>query len=172
MGHLLMGTATTGGVVFIWLLIILLFLLSFIGVLVPVVPSVLLLWLGFISFHFFIDSSELTVYFWLSMALFTLILLGADFYINMFFVDQFGGSKWSKWGAFFGIFIGMFVYPPLGIMIVPLLIVFFIELTIHGEFKRSFFTALGTLAAFLSSAVAKVFLQLLMIFIFFLFIII
>lgn len=169
--NFLILTGTTSGTAFIWLLIIVLFLVSFIGIVIPIIPGVLLLWLGFISYHFLIDPNELTMFFWISMGLFTLILLGADFYINMFFVDQFGGSKWSKWGALIGMVFGLFVYPPIGLILLPLLVVFFIELTIHGSFKKSFMTSLGTLAGFLSSAVAKVFLQVIMIIIFFIFII-
>lgn len=172
MDYLYVATAASGGMILLWIFIIVLFLSSFLGIIIPVVPGVLLLWLGFLMYHFFIDPEALTLFFWVSMGIFTLLLLGADFYINIYFVDQFGGSKGSKWGAFIGLFIGLFVYPPFGILIVPLLIVFFIELTIHGSFKKSFFASLGTLAGFLSSAIAKVLLQGTMIVIFFIFIIV
>lgn len=166
----MIGAVTVDYSVFLWILIISLFLLSFIGIVVPIIPGVWLLWGGFLTYHFFINPNQLTILFWISMLLFTIILLGADFYINVFFVDQFGGSRGSMWGALIGMFVGLFVYPPIGLLLVPLLIVFFIELTVHGSVKRSFYVSIGTLAGFLSSAVAKVLLHFIMIIIFILFI--
>jgi|SRR5699024_773599 len=171
MTNLLILTVTSNVDIFIWILIILLFIVSFIGIVVPVIPGTLLLWLGFFAYHFFINSNELTWLFWIAMGIFTIVSLGADFYINVFFVDQFGGSKWSKWGALIGTLIGIFVYPPIGIILIPLLVVFVIELSIQQSFKKGMYASLGTLAGFLSSAVAKVFLQIVMIIIFFIFVI-
>lgn len=153
-----------------WFIIILLFLMSFIGVVVPVVPSVLALWGGFLTYHFFIDSGALSIFFWLWMILFTIVILGADFLINFIFVDRFGGSRASQWGAMIGLVVGVFIYPPLGIVLLPFLIVFFIELTIHGSFEKSLSISLATIAGFLSSTLAKVILQLTMIVIFFIFV--
>lgn len=153
-----------------WLLIILLFLVSFLGIVLPIIPGLLFIWLGFITYHFLIDAEQLGLFFWLTMLLFTVVILGADFLINVYFVDQFGGSKWSKWGALIGMIIGVFVYPPIGIIVLPLVTVLLIELMLRKTFKQAMLVALGTIAGFLSSAVAKVFLQIVMIVIFFLFI--
>lgn len=159
------------GDVFIWIFIAILFIASFVGIVLPVIPGVLLLWLGFVVYHFIIDGTELSLLFWLTMGLFTFLLLGADFYLNVYFVDQFGGSAWSKWAALIGMVVGLFVYPPFGMILAPLLFVFFIELMIQKSLKKGLFASFGTIAGFLSSAIAKVFLHVLMIIIFFIFII-
>lgn len=172
MDNLFIMTATTQGSFWLWVFIIVLFLLSFISLLLPFVPGVLMVWLGFLSYHFFLNDEPLSVFFWVSMVLFTLLIFGADLYMNLFFVDRFGGSKWSKWGALIGMVVGLFLYPPLGLIFVPLLAVFFIELAIHGSPKRSFYVSIGTLAGFLSSTIAKAALQFVMIVIFFIFIIV
>lgn len=153
-----------------WLLIIVSFIISFIGIIVPVIPGILFLWLGFIAYHFLIDATDLNAFFWIVMVLFTIVILGSDFVIHYFFVDQFGGSKWSKWGAIAGVFIGIFIYPPIGMIVVPLVIVIAIELWLKKPFKHALKVALSTLAGFLSSAVAKVFIQIVMIIIFAIFI--
>lgn len=171
MENLLLFVGTSNGTVFFWVLIVVLFIASFIGIVIPVIPGVLLLWLGFISYHYFIDETELSLIFWVTMGWLTLVLIGADFYLNVYFVDQFGGSTWSKWGALVGMFIGLFIYPPLGVIIVPLLFVFAIEFMIQRSFKRGLFASVGTLAGFLSGTIAKVFLHVFMIIIFFMFII-
>src|SRR5690625_3044361 len=111
------------------------------------------------------------MFFCIMMFIFTIMLLGADFLINVYFVDRFGGSRASKWGAFFALLVGVFVYPPIGILLLPLVTVLIIELILKKTFKESLLVALGTLAGFLSSAAAKVLMQIVMIIIFFLFII-
>lgn len=171
MGNIYLLTATGNTVVLVWVLIALLFILSFIGIVVPIIPGVLLLWFGFLAYHFFINPNELSLFFWITVGLFTLVLLGAEFYLNLYFVEQFGGSKWSKWGALIGMVLGIFIYPPFGILLLPLVIVFIIEVSLQASFKKGSLAALGTLAGFLSGAIAKVLLQVFMIVIFFLFII-
>lgn len=171
MENLSLSVIIANGANFVWVLIIVLFIVSFLGIVIPVIPGVLLLWLGFIAYHFLIDGTELTLVFWVTMSLFTFVLLGADFYLNVYFVDQFGGSAWSKWGALIGMFAGLFIYPPLGMILVPLLLVFVIEFTIQKSFKKGLFASVGTLAGFLSSAITKVFLHVVMIIMFFMFII-
>ena len=154
-----------------WLLVIVLYIISFLGIVFPIIPGLLFIWLGFFAYHFLIDSEALGMFFWIMMFLFTIMLLGADFLINVYFVDRFGVSRASKCGAFFALLVGVFVYPPIGILLLPLVTVLIIELILKKTFKESLLVALGTLAGFLSSAAAKVLMQIVMIIIFFLFII-
>lgn len=155
----------------IWLLIVLLFILSFVGLLMPIIPSSLVLWAGFLVYHFFIDSTELTLSFYLMMIFLTLILLISDLVTNKHFVNQFGGSKQGEYAGMLGLLIGAFILPPFGIIIVPFVLVFIVELTLEKTLKEAFYASIGSLIAFLSSLAIKVILQLLMIVIFFLYLI-
>lgn len=152
---------------FIWILIVALFIASFVGVFIPVIPAVIAVWLGFFAYHFFIDNEKLTLLFWVMMGLFTLILFVADFLTNRYFVERFGGSKASEWGAIIGVIVGVFIYPPIGIIVVPFLVVLIIELTREQPLKLALFAATGALAGFLSGVIAKMFIQFVMIVIFF-----
>lgn len=147
----------------IWIAIVILFIASFVGLIFPIIPGVLLLWGGFFLYHFAIDSTSLSVWFWVAMVIFTAVLFIADFIANHYFIQRFGGSKASQWGAVVGVFIGAFIYPPIGLIIVPFLIVFVIELSYSKTVKGSFLAATGALAGFLSSSIAKGFIQTIMI---------
>lgn len=149
--------------IIIWIVIILLFLLSFVGVFVPVIPGILTLWAGFIVYHFAIDPEQLTVFFWIAMIVISIILIGSDLLMNYYFIQKFGGSNWSQWIAAIGVFIGVFVYPPFGILIIPFVLVVITEMIQKQSFKQSLKAALGTIVGFLSSGVAKVILQIVMI---------
>ncbi|MEI3604108.1 DUF456 family protein [Pseudogracilibacillus sp. SE30717A] len=149
--------------IIIWALIIVLFIVSMIGVFVPVIPAVALIWLGFILYHFFLEPHQLSVFFWVVMAVFTIILVIADLLTNRYFVNKFGGTKGSQWGAIIGVIIGTFIYPPLGIIVVPLILVFLIEMVQHKTAKEASLASVGALAGFLSGVIAKFLIQFIMI---------
>lgn len=147
----------------IWFSIIALFIASFISLVIPIIPGVLLLWGAFFLYHFTPTNDGLSVWFWIAMTLFTVILFVADFVANHYFIQKFGGSNRSQWGAIIGVFIGAFIYPPIGLLVVPFLIVFIIELADRKTVKGSLLAATGAVAGFLSSTIAKVIIQLIMI---------
>lgn len=138
-------------------------MIGLIGVFIPVIPAVVAIWLGFILYHFFISSTVLGLYFWIAMALFTLLLFGADLVTNSYFVKKFGGSKSSQWGAIAGVLIGTFLYPPFGMILIPIVLVFILEIAQQREPKEAAYASVGAVAGFLSGAIAKLFIQFMMI---------
>ena len=150
----------------LWIIIILLFAFSFIGLLIPIIPSSIAIWLGFIIYHFFINDSELTLTFWVIMIVLTIILIISDLIANKYFVNKFGGSKKGEYAAMVGLIFGVFVWPPIGIIVVPFIAVLIVELSKQKKSKEAFYSSLGSLIGFLSSMDIKVIVQLIMIFIF------
>lgn len=156
----------------LWLLVIVLFALSFIGLVFPIIPSSIALWLAFVIYHFFIDQSELTLVFWLMMTVLTVILIVSDFIASRYFVNRFGGSKKGEYAAMVGLLFGVFIWPPIGIIIVPFLTVMLVELAEQRSFKEAFYSSIGSLIGFLSGMAIKVIIQLLMLVIFIVYLII
>lgn len=154
--------------ILVWTGIILLFIASFIGFIFPIVPSVLVLWAGFVLYYFGISKDELSIVFWIAMLLFTVLIFVADFLANSYFVKKYGGSKWGERTAVVAIITGSFIMPPFGILIVPFAAVLLVELAIQKNVKAAFLAAYATLIAFLSGTLAKVIIQLMMIMWFFL----
>ncbi len=149
--------------ILIWVCVVVLFIASFIGLVVPIIPGVVVLWGGFLLYHFALNPEGLSNLFWIAMVFFTIILFVADFITNHYFVQRLGGTKASQWGAIVGLIIGVFVYPPVGVIIVPFLFVFVIEMMQHKTAKDASLAAIGALAGFLSGAIAKGFIQVVMI---------
>jgi uncharacterized protein len=152
--------------IIIWILIVALFILSFVGVVYPIIPSVLLIWIGFLLFQFGINGDELGFIFWTIMVIFTIILFVADIVANSYFVKKFGGSKWGERGAAIAVIIGSFVIPPFGIIIVPFIAVLILELLQKKTFQDAIKASIGSLLGFLSGTFAKVFMQIVMILLF------
>lgn len=157
--------------IIVWVIIIALFIASFAGVIFPIIPSPLVLWVGFLLYHFVINAEELTWFFWVAMAILTVILIVADIIANSYFVKKYGGSKWGERGAAIAVIIGSFIMPPFGILIIPFVAVFLIELMQEKTFEEAVRASFGSLIGFLGGAAAKVVIQLAMIGWFFLVII-
>ncbi|GED58034.1 DUF456 domain-containing protein [Brevibacillus formosus] len=156
--------------IFLWVVVVLLFLLSIAGIFLPVLPDTILLWAGFLLYHFFIadPGAGLPASFWWGMVVLSILLYGADLLTNMYFVKKYGGSKWSSVAAAVGIILGIFVFPPFGMLILPFVFVVLVELMVQKQsVERAVKAGVGSLIGFLGSAVVKVILQVTMIIWFF-----
>lgn len=149
--------------IILWLLIFSCFILAFIGLIKPLIPSVLVLWIGFIIYQFGFHNAHLSWIFYVSMALFTVLILLADFLMNRYFVNRFGGSKLGEYAALVGIIIGCFVLPPIGIVVVPFICVFIVELLQGMEVTKALKVSFGSIVAFLASSIAQAVIMLIMI---------
>lgn len=151
----------------IWLIILVLFILSFVALVFPVLPSVTAVWGGFLLYHFLIDSTELTTFFWISMVVLTLILTLADVFASSLSVKRFGGSKLGERVAAVSVIVGSFVYPPFGIVILPFIAVFLAECFQDRSLQDAWRSSVGSLVGFLTGQFAEAFIQLAMIIWFF-----
>jgi uncharacterized protein len=153
--------------IIIWVVICLLFALSLAGVFIPVIPDALLVWAGFLLYQFGIGHTGLPWYFWVPMTLLTLLLIGADMLSSMYFVKKYGGDKWTAAASLVGIIGGPLllgaVLGPFAIIVGPFVAVALLELARRTGGRKALAIAFGTVLAFLSSAAAKIVIQLVMI---------
>ncbi|BAD66425.1 MULTISPECIES: DUF456 domain-containing protein [Shouchella] len=145
-----------------WLVIAVFFIASFVGLIVPIIPSVLVLWGGFLVYVFALEGS-LSVVFWVGMAVLTVFLLVVDLLANMAFVKRTGGSKWGERAALVGVIVGAFVVPPFGLIIVPFVLVLIAELLQKQPFEKAVRIAFASFLAFISGTLAKAVVQIVMI---------
>lgn len=150
-----------------WLLIIIMFVIAFIGLIKPIIPSALFLWIGYFIYHFAIDSSKLSWVFWTVMILFTVFMILSDIIMNSYFVKKFGGSKLGETMAAVGVIIGCFVFPPFGIIIVPFILVFVSEIIQKSDISAALNASIGSLLGFLTSTIAKALIMIVMVIWFF-----
>lgn len=152
----------------IWIVVILLFFISFVGLIFPIIPSVLAIWGGFLVYYFSIGKEELSLFFWITVGLLTIFIFIADILASSYFVKKYGGSKWGERIAIIAVIVGAFIMPPFGIIIVPFIAVIITEYLIEQNLRKAFVIGLATIGSFLSSTIAKFIVQLVMIILFFL----
>ncbi|WP_342544059.1 DUF456 domain-containing protein [Lysinibacillus sp. FSL W7-1291] len=151
-----------------WILVIACFIISFIGLMYPIIPGVLFLVGGFLLYGVFFSFAELSWWFWVIEILFVVLLFGADTVANAFGIKKFGGSNAGMWGSTIGLLIGPFVIPVAGILIGPFLGAVIAELIVEKRtFNEAVKSGVGSLIGFLTSTIAKAVIQIVMIIVFF-----
>ncbi|KGR74578.1 DUF456 domain-containing protein [Ureibacillus sinduriensis] len=154
-----------------WVLIIASFIIAFVGLVYPIIPSVLFIVLGFIAYGLFYSFADLGWIFWTIEILFIVLLFVADSLANLVGVKKFGGTKAGMWGSTIGLLIGPFIIPIAGILIGPFIGAVIGELIVtKTEYKQAFKAGVGSLVGFLTSIVTKGIIQIIMIIIFIVFI--
>jgi uncharacterized protein len=147
-----------------WILIILAFLLAFVGLIWPIIPGMLFLLLGFVLYGLFFSFEPLTIPFWIIQIILVALLFVTDYFSNLFGVKKLGGKKAAIWGSTIGLLIGPFVIPVAGIIIGPFLGAVIAELIIE---KKSIGSAvkvgIGSVLGFLSGTIVKLILHIIMI---------
>lgn len=155
-----------------WIAAIIMFIVAFIGLVYPIIPSVFFIVGGFLLYGLIASFDEMSWLFWIIQALFVILLFGADTLANVVGVKKFGGSKAGMWGSTIGLLIGPFVIPVAGILIGPFLGAFLSELLVSRTgVKQSLKTGIGSIVGFFTSIAAKGAVMLLMIGIFILYIV-
>lgn len=154
-----------------WIVAIMFFVVAFIGLIYPVIPSVLFIIGGFLLYGLIDTFSSMGWLFWIIQLLFTILLFGADTLANLFGVKRFGGSNAGGWGSTIGLIFGPFVIPVAGILIGPFLGAVIAELLVtRAGFKQALRSGVGSLIGFLTSVVVKAVVMIIMIGIFIFFV--
>lgn len=146
-----------------WGIIIILFILSFVGIIYPIIPSIVAIWGGFLVYQFLVNANELSIWFWISMGILSVVLIAADLIANSYFVKKYGGSKASETVAAIATIVGSFILPPFGIILVPFVAVLITEFILHKEAKKAAKVGFATVIGFLGGSIAKILIQILMI---------
>ncbi len=119
------------------------------GSVLPVLPGPPVSWLALLFIHF----SSYANYSFTFLAVSALIMVAItllDFYIPIWGTKKLGGTKAGVWGCTIGLLVGIFLFPPIGIIIGPFVGAFIGELIANQEdTKKAFKSALGSFAGFL-----------------------
>jgi uncharacterized protein len=152
-----------------WSVIVILFIIGFVGLVYPIIPSVLFLLAGYLLYGVFFSFEPFGWFFWLIQSFFIILLFIADYIANMIGIQKYGGSKAGVWGSTIGLILGPFVIPFLGILLGPFIGAVAAELLVNKrDFNSSLKIGFGSVVGFISSVITKTIIQILMIVYFFL----
>ena len=145
---------------FMIVLAVILGIVGIIGSVMPGLPGPPLSWLGILLMYFFGGTNgagepmSLTLLFVLLAV--TIVVTVLDYVVPAWFTKMTGGSKYASWGAIFGLFAGLIIPLPGGMLFTSILGAFLAELLLAGkDAVPSLKASLGAFLGFLSGTFMK-----------------
>ena len=133
----------------------LLLLVGLAGSLVPILPGPPLSYIGLLLLQWSKFGNFSSSFLWI-WAVITIIITIGDYFLPSLMAQKFGGSRWATIGTFLGLLVGLFFFPPFGMIFGSFLGALVGEL-IHNQMEsaKALKVALGTFLAFLFGTGAK-----------------
>jgi len=132
-----------------------LFIISgILGCVLPIIPGPPLSYIGLLFLHF-TERYSFSTKFLVIWAVITVVVYAIDYVIPVWGTKKFGGSKRGVWGSMIGLLIGLFFFPPFGIIIGPFAGAVVGELTAGKESKAALKSGFGSFVGFLAGTMLK-----------------
>ncbi|MCK4661253.1 MAG: DUF456 domain-containing protein [Bacteroidales bacterium] len=134
-----------------WILLVLsivLIIIGLIGCVLPVIPGPPISYIGLLILHY-TDFADFTFEFLVFFAALTVLVTILDYVVPIWGTKKLGGSRYGIWGATIGLVLGIFFFPPIGIILGPFFGALFGELIRDNNLNKAFVAALGSLVGFL-----------------------
>jgi uncharacterized protein YqgC (DUF456 family) len=130
-------------------------LVGLIGSVLPVVPGLIISWLGILLLFWVPEVEVSSSLLWITLAV-TLLILILDYIIPILGTKKLGGSKFGMYGAGVGLVVGFIAPIPLGILIGPFVGAYLGEVVFAKKASRpALKAALGSFLGFLTSTVLE-----------------
>lgn len=152
---------------FALIIAIVLFFLGIIGSILPVMPGAILIWAGMLIYGVLTGFTGLSFVFYLLQGLAVLLVMFIDYLAAALGTKSLGGSKTAMWGAVFGLFLGILVLGPAGIIFGPFLGALAGELLKGLPADKALRSSFGALIGLLGSIFLKLIIEAVMILWFF-----
>lgn len=146
---------------------IVLFIAGLIGTVLPVLPGVILIYLGMLVYGIITGFATLDIYFFIVQLLAMAVIALVDFVASGISTKKYGGSKQAAIGATAGTIIGIIFLGPLGIVIGPFAGAVIAEMLMGKEVKQAMHVGFGSLVGVIGGTVFKLIAEVLMIIYFF-----
>ena len=133
----------------------LLLIVGVLGCIIPIIPGPPISYISLLLLQI-TEKHPFTTRFLVIWALITTVVTVLDYVVPVYGTKKFGGSKKGIWGATIGLFIGIFFFPPIGIIVGPFLGALIGELIAGKESKVAFMSALGSFIGFVAGTLLKI----------------
>lgn len=136
------------------ILAILLILIGIAGAIIPIIPGPIISYLGLLSLYFF-DEPPFTDDFMITWAIIAIVVTSLDQIIPVLGTKKMGGTKYGVNSSIVGLILGIFFFPPLGIIIGPFAGALVGELIGGKDFNQATKAGFGSFLGFLSGTLLK-----------------
>ena len=126
-----------------------------VGCVLPVIPGPPLSYAGLLLLHL-TDKHEFTTQFLIIWLVITAVVYALDYIIPAMGTKKFGGGKPGMWGSMIGLLVGLFFFPPIGIIVGPFAGAVIGELSSGKDREAALKAGFGSLIGFLTGTLLKV----------------
>lgn len=133
---------------------IILLITGILGCVLPVIPGPPLNYLGLLLLHL-TERYQFSTKFMVTWAIITVVVYALDYVIPVWGTKKFGGSKRGVWGSVIGLVVGLFFFPPFGIIIGPFAGAVIGELSAGKDSGAALKSGFGSFIGFLLGTLLK-----------------
>lgn len=138
-----------------WILIVVLFILGYLGLVVPALPDMPFILAGFAVYHFLVDGDTFGWIFWTVAILMTILLFFIDYISGAVMAKAQGGSSFAVLGAVVGALTFPWFTGPIGVFAGPFILVFLIEYLRNQDVGEALKISYHTIIGYLCGIVVK-----------------
>ena len=133
---------------------IILLLAGLAGCVLPALPGPPLSYIALLLLHF-TGKHQLSNKFLIIWLIITAVVVILDYMVPVWGAKKFGASKRGVWGSIIGVVLGLFIFPPFGIIIGPFLGAVIGEMTTGKETGTALKAGFGSFAGFMTGMLLK-----------------
>ncbi len=141
--------------IFLTILGLIFILMGLIGCIIPALPGPPLSYLGVIIQQLRPGENPFSIKFLIIWGLITLLVTVLDYVIPIYGTKRFGGSPYGVYGSVAGLLVGLFFFPPFGIIIGPFAGAYLGELIRGKDASQALRASIGSFIGFLTGTAAK-----------------
>ena len=141
--------------IFLLILGFLLMILGIVGAVLPILPGLILSWIGLLLLHFTSVITMNWTFLGITLAI-TLFLWAINYFIPAIATKRFGGGKFGVYGTMIGLVVGLIIPIPFGILIGAFVGAFIGEMIYDNKkTNRALKASFGSFVGFLGSTVLE-----------------
>ncbi len=140
--------------IFLSILAILLMLAGLAGAILPIIPGPIISFLGLLSVYF-LSNDPLSDEFMIIWGTITVAVTAIDQIVPILGTKKMGGSKYGVNGSIVGLILGIFFFPPIGLILGPFIGALVGELISGKDFNQATRAGFGSFIGFISGTVLK-----------------
>lgn len=138
------------------IVVILLLLAGLAGTVVPLLPGIPLMFLGIAAYGWYDNFQTIDARYLIILAVLTLLSVFMDYLSTTLGAKYFGSTKIGTWGSLIGTMVGLFFFPPIGIIAGPFIGAIIGETIAGKEFHHALKIATGTVAGLFTGIIFNV----------------
>ena len=140
--------------IFLAVLALIFAIIGILGSVLPILPGPPLGYVGFLIIQFQ-DPSPYSTRFLVIWAFVVIGITALDYIVPTLGTKKYGGTRFGIWGCTIGLILGLFLFPPFGFLVGPMIGAFVGEMIYQRDTQKASRAAVGSFFGFLAGTALK-----------------